>query len=236
MTQLVRSPGAMISSLVFPSLLFAAFVLPQMTGAPDPRHATVAVAQLCVFAFFTTCVFQIGFTVAEMRHEAWFVFLRTLPAGPLPRTVGQIFATTVVAIAGTIPILVLGGLFTDAQLSAGAIARGMLALLCTTIPFCLLGALFGYTLSLRTALGVISLASFLLAFLGGLFVMPATLGPVFDSISMLMPTRGPRELVAAAFVGSQVPWWSVVNLVAWLLIFTAGVVWSFRRDQNERYR
>ncbi|WP_445374763.1 ABC transporter permease [Photorhabdus tasmaniensis] len=234
--ELIRTPGAMASSLIFPSLFFMTFVLPQVVVNPDRNFAVVAVAQLCVFAFFTTSIYQVGFTITEMRHEAWFVFLKTLPVSPVPYLISLIVVTTLVAIVSIIPILFLGALLTNADLSIGAIFRGGLALLITTVPFCLLGAWFGYTLSQRSALGVISLASFVLAFLGGLFVMPDTLGSVFDMISMIMPTRGPRELVAAAFLGTTLPWWSIINLVVWSLIILGGVVWSSRRDWYERYQ
>ncbi|GAA4891263.1 hypothetical protein HNR25_001127 [Streptomonospora salina] len=61
------------------------FVVADGAIAGDPQAATLATAQITVVAVMNACLLNFGVGVAEERARAWDPYLRTLPAGPVPR-------------------------------------------------------------------------------------------------------------------------------------------------------
>lgn len=82
----VRVPIAVIGSVVFPTLAFCLFVLPQRTVTENSEYATGAIASMIVFAFMSAGLFSIGLDLADQRSKPWAPYLRTLPGAPGART------------------------------------------------------------------------------------------------------------------------------------------------------
>ena len=69
----------------------------------------------------------------------------------------------------------------------------------------------------------------LLSFLGGLFIPLTQYAPVVRDIAYWTPMYGVSE-VARAPLTHELPWYAVVNAVAWLGLFIGGAAWRMAKD------
>lgn len=231
-----RVPIAIIGSIVFPTLAFCLFVLPQRIVIDDPEFATAAVASMIVFAFMSAGLFAIGLDMAEQRSKPWAPYLRTLPAAPLARIIGMMAATLAISLVAAVPLLVVGGLFTSAAPTIPHLLAGLGLVVLTAVPSALIGMIIGTTLGPKAAIAVTQVAMFLLAFGGGLFLPPAMFPDWLDAASRVLPIRQAREIVVAAALGDTIPLWAVLGIIAWTLVLGALAVWLYRRDEGRRFR
>ena len=79
-----RTPIAVIGSAFWPAASMLAFVVPFV--GDDPVAATYATASMVTFAVMSTNLFQYGVGVADDRVQPWEPYVRTLPAGAVPRS------------------------------------------------------------------------------------------------------------------------------------------------------
>lgn len=231
-----RVPMALIGTFVFPALALVFFVVPQRVVADNPEYATQAVISMSVFAVMVNALFNFGMTTSQAREKPWDPYLRTLPAPAIARLLAQILAVGLIGILAIIPVIVVGGFLTAAEASPLRILAGVAALLAASIPFMLVGAAIGYSLSFKAALVVIQIAMFGFAFLGGLFLPPSMFAPWLDVASAVTPTRQAREFVVWAVQGGTLEWWAWVGLLGWSVALLALALFLFRRDEGRRFR
>lgn len=232
----VRVPIAVIGSVVFPTLAFCLFVLPQRTVTENSEYATGAIASMIVFAFMSAGLFSIGLDLADQRSKPWAPYLRTLPGAPGARIAGLVLATLVVAVVAMVPLLVVGGLFTQARPGWLPALAAVGLVIVTAVPSLLIGVIIGTTAGPKAAIAVTQVAMFLLAFGGGLFLPPSMFPDWLDVASRFLPIRQAREIVVGAATGTEIPLWAVLGIVAWTIVLGALAVWLYRRDQGRRYR
>lgn len=232
----VRIPIAIIGSIVFPTLAFCMFVLPQRYVADDPEMATAAVASMVVFAFMAAGLFSIGLDLAEQRSKPWAPYLRTLPGAPAARIIGLIAATVVIALVAMIPLLVVGALFTAAEIAPLNLLAAIGLVVVTAIPSMLIGVIIGTACGPKAAIAVTQVVMFLLAFGGGLFLPPVMFPDWLNAASMVLPVRQAREIVIATAIGAEIPLWAVLGIAAWTVALAVIAIWLARRDEGRRYR
>jgi ABC-2 type transport system permease protein len=232
----MRVPIAIIGTIVFPSLAFLFFVVPQAMVAGDPVFATQAVISLSVFAVMSNSLFSFGLTIAENREKPWDPYLRTLPAPGISRVLAHILSTGLLGIVAIIPLIVLGGLLTAAEADFAHIVLGILALAVSVLPFMLIGIAIGYSMPSKAAIAVVQVVMFGLAFGGGLFLPPVIFADWLNNISMWLPSRHAREFVIWAVQGGELPLWVILGIVAWTAVTLALALVLFRRDEGRRYR
>jgi ABC-2 type transport system permease protein len=231
-----RVPIAVIGSLVFPTLAFCLFVLPQGPVTSNSQAATAAVASMTVFAFMSAGLFSIGLSLADQRAKPWEPYTRTLPARPEARIGGLILATLVIAIAAMVPLLVVGTLFTAAAPAALDLIAAIALVILTSVPAMLIGIIIGTVSGPKAAIAITQVAMFLLAFGGGLFLPPQMFPAWLDAVSQALPIRQAREIVVGTATGSGVPAWAVIGILAWTAVLGALAVWLHRRDEGRRFR
>ncbi len=232
----MRVPIAVIGSIVFPSLAFCLFVLPQRAVVEDPEIATAAVASMVVFAFMSAGLFSIGLDLADQRAKPWAPYLRTLPGSPAARIIGLMACTLIIAAAAMMPLLLIGGILTAARPAAPALLSAIALVVATAIPSALIGVIIGTTCGPKAAIAVTQVAMFLLAFGGGLFLPPQLFPQWLDVASALLPVRQAREIVVGAALGTGAPSWAIAGIVGWTIMLGALAVWLYRRDEGRRYR
>lgn len=231
----IRVPVAVVFNLVFPALLFLLFVVPIGAVSGDPLAASAATAQLTVFAVMNTFLLNFGVGVADERARAWDPYLRTLPAGPVPRLAGRLLHGLVFAVLSVIPVLVISALLTEATATPAQIVLGLLVVIGTTLPFLFGGLAIGYRLPVKAALPVAQLALLPMAFVGGLFLPPETFPGWLNTISRLLPTRGARDLTAWVVSGQPAVAVTVFALVGWIVLTGCLAVLSYQRDEGRRF-
>ena len=150
----MRVPIAIIGTMVFPTLAFCLFVLPQSVVTESSEFATAAVCSMVVFAFMSASLFSIGIDLAEQRSKPWWPYLRTLPGSPVTRIIGLMAATLTLSLAALIPLVVIGALFTAASVSLGSFFAAIGLVVLTAIPSSLLGVIIGTTSGPKAAIAV----------------------------------------------------------------------------------
>jgi ABC-2 type transport system permease protein len=232
----MRVPIAVIGSLVFPALALLFFVVPQKVVAADPVFATQAVISLSVFAVMSNSLFNFGISISEDREKPWDPYLRTLPVPGLARVLAYVFSIGMMGLVAILPVIVIGGLFTEAEASAGRILLGLLALAASALPFMLIGIAIGYSMPSKAAIAVVQVVMFGFAFAGGLFLPPLLFAPWLDTLSKFFPSRQAREFVIWAVQGGELEPWVWLGMIAWTVVLTVVVLVLFRRDEGRRYR
>ncbi|MBA2308237.1 MAG: ABC transporter permease [Pseudonocardiales bacterium] len=231
----IRVPIAVISSAMFPALSLLFFVVP-FDYAQEPTSATTAVAQLTVFSVMSSMLFTYGIGIAEERERSWDPYLRTLPAGAQPRIAGRFATGAVFMLLGLVPLLLVGAFGTAATITPTRLLLGIGSLLIAALPFLFGGLAIGYSLSAKTALPVVQIVFFPLAFAGGLLLPPAIFPSWLDTFSLVLPSRGARELVVWASVGTEPNMLALLVFALWIVATAGLAVWAYRRDEGQRFR
>jgi len=232
----MRVPIAIIGSLVFPTLAFCLFVLPQSTVTQTPEYATAAIASMIVFAFMSASLFSIGLDLAEQRSKPWWPYLRTLPGSAAARIIGLMAATLIISIVAMIPLLIVGGLFTTASVAMPDLLAAIGLVILTAVPSALLGIVIGTTAGPKAAIAITQVVMFLLAFGGGLFLPPLLFPHWLDVASSFLWVRQAREIVVGAALGTEIPPWAILGILAWTAVLGILAVWLYKRDEGRRYR
>jgi ABC-2 type transport system permease protein len=231
-----RVPMAVVGNIAFPALSFLFFIVPQSALRDDPGAATSAAGQLALVSVLSVCLFSFGLGTAEERSTPWDPYLRTLAAGVAPRLGAKVITGLAFAAVGVGVIAVIAALLTSATATPGQLATAVLALLVAGTPFLLMGIALGYLLPVKAALPAVQMIFLPMAFAGGLFLPPWLFPRWLDVISLLLPSRGGRDLVVSQLTSSAVPSTAVVNVVVWTLLMGGLAAWAYRRDEGRRFR
>ncbi|MCK2218931.1 ABC transporter permease [Actinomadura sp. ATCC 31491] len=229
----IRVPIGLLASALFPAISMVAFVVP-FTGQ-DPALATTATGGLMFFGAMSSALIGLAMTVSQDRELPWNPYLRTLPAGPLPRFAGRMLARLAVMLVSVLPVLAVGALFTEATITPGRLALGLAALVAGSVPFMLMGLFIGFTLSSKAAMAVSQVLFFPMAIVGGLLMPPQVLPDFINVVSPYVPTRGAAELIWWAIAGTRPDVVALVMLAVWTLATAAAAAWAYRRDEGRRF-
>lgn len=232
----MRVPIAVIGSLVFPALALLFFVVPQRVVAENPVFATQAVIALSVFAVMSNSLFSFGLSISEDREKPWDPYLRTLPVPGMARVLAYVFSIGLMGLVAILPVVLIGGLFTAAEASAGRIVFGLAMLALSALPFMLIGICIGYSMPSKAAIAVVQVVMFGFAFAGGLFLPPVLFADWLNTLSKFFPSRQARELVIWAVQGGELEPWAWLGIVVWTVVLLALALVLFRRDEGRRYR
>ncbi|BCJ43848.1 ABC transporter [Actinoplanes ianthinogenes] len=231
--ELFRIPIAVIGGAFWPAAAMLAFVVP-FTG-DDPAGATYAAASMITFAVMSTNLFQYGIGVAEDRAQPWDPYVRTLPAGALPRFTGRIVAGLTNMAISMIPVVIIAALFTPASVSGPEFLAAAAATAVISVPFILLGLSIGYSMPQKAAIVVAQVLFLPLAFGGGLMGSPGWQPGFVATIAPYLPTGGAVRLMWAAVGDYPFQWASAVSLLAWTVALGGLAVLAFRRDEGRRF-
>lgn len=239
----LRIPIAVISSAIFPTMTFLFFILPQPAITSDPFAALMALAQLAMFGVLSAFLFGYGIGVAEDRANPWTTYLRTLPVGPVPGTVGRAVTAMLFSFIALLPLFLIGALATSAlePYTAGTLGwwrlpSTIVVLLLAGLPFLFLGLTIGYLCTAKVAIAVVQVVFFPLAFVGGMLLPPMIFPDWLNTVSLATPSRVTRDLAVQMLSGTGMHASTVPVLIGWTLVFGALALWANRRDQGRRFR
>ncbi|MGX6601558.1 ABC transporter permease [Micromonosporaceae bacterium Da 78-11] len=229
----IRIPIAVIGSAFWPAASMLAFVVPFV--GQDPTYATYATASMITFAVMSTNLFQYGIGVAEDRVQPWDPYVRTLPAGALPRFAGRILAGLCLMVFSLLPVVLIATFFTAATVSPLAFLAAVGVTAVISMPFILMGLAIGYSLPQKAAIVVAQVLFFPLAFGGGLMTAPGGAPGFVEDLAPYLPTGGAVRLMWATVGDYPFDIGSVVSLVVWTVLLGGLALWAYRRDEGRRF-
>jgi ABC-2 type transport system permease protein len=228
--ELVRYPAYLVPTLILPSVFFLFFVTPG-----PPQEAAVRMATFAGFAVIGVAFFQFGVGIAIDRASPWEAYLRTLPIGPSVRLGARLVSAAVFAGAAAALLVATAVVTSVVSLPAEGWARLGATLLAGVVPFALLGIALGYWAPAKGALPIANLLYLVLAYAGGLWILPSHLPGVVAAISRFLPTRALSDALVGAARGAPVDARSWLALALFASVFACAAVAGFCRDEGRRF-
>jgi ABC-2 type transport system permease protein len=230
--QHLRAPGYLLPTLALPGLFYFLFEGQDQ----DAGLVTHLMASYAMWAILGVAFFQFGVGIAEERTTPWERFLRTLPLSAGQRLAGRVLSAAVFAAAAAAVVIVEAHLVNPVRVAADRWLPWTLALLAGGVVVALGGIALGYWVSRRAATALAMLAWLLLAYLGGLWALPAELPGWAEEVSPYLPTRVWAEVTWAAVEGRSASLGDWLGLLAWAAAFAVLALWGYRRDEGTSYR
>lgn len=231
--EIFRIPIAVVGSAFWPAASMLAFVVP--FAGDDPVGATYATASMITFAVMNTNLFQYGIGVAEDRAQPWDPYMRTMPAGAMPRFLGRILAGLLMMVVSLLPVVVIAALFTEASVSPAAFLTAVVVCAVISVPFIMMGLAIGYALPQKAALVVAQVLFLPLAFGGGLLMPPGGAPGFIAWLSPYLPTGGAARLMWATLTDFPFDLGATLALAGWTVVLGGLAVLAYRRDEGRRF-
>ncbi|CAB4703176.1 MAG: hypothetical protein F2663_07375 [Actinobacteria bacterium] len=229
-TELSRSPGYVIPTLLFPLGFYAAFGLQVRSG--DVRAVAVSFAG---FAAIGVALFQFGVGIAAERASPWEAVMRALPVDATTRLSARAIVAAVFATGAALPVVALAVAVKHPHIPVVGWIAVATALILGSAPFAALGFAIGHAVPPRTALPITNVIYLAIAYLGGMWSTPGTLPTIVSSIAPYMPTHAFRDTLVAAAAGQQPPPTAVGLLVLYTAFFAALAAAAAATDELRRH-
>jgi ABC-2 type transport system permease protein len=230
----VRNRRTLAFTLIMPIALFLLIGLSlrntPLTSTPISRGGpSVAAYILISMAVYGAMVASTsaGGAVAVERATGWSRQLRLTPLNPIAYIAIKILSSLVlglIAVLGTFA----AGIVTGIRMPIYVWVLAGLAAWLGSLVFTSLGLFIGYLVPSENVMQFLGPILAILALFGGLFT-PLPAGTLHD-ISSWTPVYGLGEIARAPLTGDAFDWWAVVNIIAWLVVFSVGAALTFRRD------
>ncbi|MDA8070832.1 MAG: ABC transporter permease [Actinomycetota bacterium] len=230
--RLLRNRRTIVFTIVVPVLFFLLFGL-------NSAYASRAVGRGNVSAFIMISMALYGAVLATSsggamvsveRLAGWSRQLRITPLQPAAYIAIKMATSLVLGLAAVLAVYTAGILTHKPSMPAELWVATGAALWIGSLLFAAFGLFVGYLLPSENVMQVIGFALMLFSFGGGLFIPLSQFSHPLRVLATYTPLYGLNELVHYPLVQGAFDWTWTANLVAWLVIFTAGATWRFRKD------
>ncbi len=229
LTRMLRNRRTIVFTFVFPAALFLAIGSGSGTDQ-SVGHGNVAAYIMVSMALYGAALTAAagGAMVATERAMGWSRQLRLTPLHPAVYISMKALIALILGAVAIAVVNVVGVLQNKASMPGHVwVECAVLTLVCTMV-FAALGVFVGYLVPGENAMQILGPGLALLSFLGNVFI-PIDSGSTLWNIAALTPMFGVAEVSRAPLTG-ELPWYAVVNAVAWLAIFVAGAAWRMSKD------
>jgi ABC-2 type transport system permease protein len=195
-------------------------------------HGNVSAVEMISIALFgaVSATAACGAMVSVERVAGWSRQLRVTPLSPAAYVVIKMLTSLVLAAGAVAAVYLVGAVTNKVSMPAGLWVITGCCVWAGSLLFAAFGLFAGYLLPSENVAQVTTLALTLCSFAGGLFIPFSQFSPGLQDVARFTPLYGLSQLAHDPLTGGTVPWSWIVNLAVWLAIFTAGAVWSLRRD------
>jgi ABC-2 type transport system permease protein len=229
---LLRSPGYVVPTVIFPAMFYVLFDLPFARMRADVANATTLA--FIAFAIVGVTLYQFAVGIAQERGRPWERYLRTLPVATAVRFGARIVTAMLFGLLTAAVVAIVARALTPIDLSLAQWLTVAFYALCGGIPFVLMGIAIGYWTSARAAVPIATACNLLLAFAGGLWMPPQDLPAFVQAVSPYLPTRMFADLLWSV-TGSASAERALAGLAAYTVIFAIAAARGYRRDERTRY-
>ena len=228
--RMLRNRRTIIFTLILPAALLLSFG--GQKGWDDKSGSgNVAAYILISMALYGAALTAAagGSMVALERSLGWSRQLRLTPLNPVVYIMMKALVALVMGALAITAVNLVGILQGKAEMPTYVwILTPFLTLACT-LTFAALGVFIGYVVPGENAMQILGPGLALLSFLGGVFIPLDQYSDVVRHIAYWTPMYGVAE-IARSLLTSELPWYAVVNAVAWFAIFVAGAAWRMSKD------
>lgn len=230
LVRMLRNRRTIVFTLVLPAALLLTVGnqsgTDQRTGSGNVA-AYILISMALYGAALTAAA--IGSSVALERAVGWSRQLRLTPLHPVAYVSVKALVALAMGALAIVTVNVVGIVQGRADMPVHVwLEAGVVTLVCT-LTFAALGVFVGYLVPSENAMQILGPGLALLSFLGGVFIPLDTYAEVVRQIAYWTPMFGVAE-VARAPLTHDLPWYAVVNAVAWFALFLAGAAWRMSRD------
>ena len=227
--RMLRNRRTVVFTLILPAALFLT------VGNSQDMDDRVGSGNVSAYLLISMALYGASLTaaatgamVAVERAEGWSRQLRLTPLHPVAYILTKAFVALFMGGIAILTVNIVGLIQGHAEMPvATRIGAALITLLCM-LTFAALGVFVGYLVPSENAMQIIGPGLALLSFLGGVF-WPLTTGSAVWHVAVFTPMYGVAE-VARAPLTHELPWYAVVNTIAWFLIFVAGAAWRMSKD------
>jgi ABC-2 type transport system permease protein len=170
-----------------------------------------------------------GSMVAMERAVGWSRQLRLTPLNPVAYILMKALVALCMGALAIAAVNVVGIWQGKAEMPTHVwVASAAVTLFCT-LTFAALGVFVGYIVPGENAMQILGPGLALLSFLGGVFIPLDQYSDAVRHVAYWTPMYGVSE-IARAPLTHDLPWYAVVNAVAWFALFVAGAAWRMSKD------
>ena len=230
--RLLRNRRTVIFTLVTPSIFFLLFGLNAAYASQSAGHGNVSAFILISMALYGAVLATTsgGAMISIERAQGWTRQLRLTPLSPPAYVATKMLTSMVLGFVSVVAVYVVGFVTHKPSMPGYLWIVTGLCVWVGSLLFAAFGLFLGYLLPTENVMQFMGFIMILLAFGGGLFVPLSQYPHALQVLAKLTPLYGVNQLVHWPLTGGAMDVWWVVNAVAWLVIFTVGAVWRFRKD------
>jgi ABC-2 type transport system permease protein len=233
--RLLRNRRTVIFALLIPPLFFLLFGLNKAYAYQSAGHGNVSAFIMISMALYGAVLATTsgGAMVSIERAQGWSRQLRLTPLSPVSYIMIKMLTAMVLGAAAVTAVYVVATLSGVPAIKPGYAYLWIVTPVCVwigSLVFAAFGLFLGYLLPTENVMQYLGIALMLFAFGGGLFIPLSQFPHAIRVLAHYTPLYGLNQLVHAPLIGGGIHLVWVANAVAWLVIFTAGAVWRFRKD------
>ncbi len=232
---LVREPGFILPTLLFPLVFYVFFGLLFGKSGLSGQMPTFLMVTYGVFGIMSPALFGFGASVAMDRDKGWMAIKQVSPMPPIQLLLAKIMSAIVFAAFIVFGLFFLGAAFGDVTLYKSQWLSLAVLLLVGTLPFCALGMAVGFWVKGSAAIAVVNLIYLPSAFLSGLWIPIKFLPEWLQQFAYVLPPFHLSQLglkIIDLDIGG-----SLITHVLALLLFTLLCLWvavlGYKKSQSE---
>ena len=230
--RLLRNRRTLVVTMVMPVVFFLLFGLNSAYANQRAGHGNVSAFIMISMALYGAVIATTsgGAMVSIERAAGWSRQLRLTPLTPVAYVAMKAMTSLVLGLGSVVIVYLVGGITGKPSMPLYLWAVTALCVWLGSLLFAAFGLFLGYLLPTENVMQIMGLIMVLLSFAGGLFIPLSQYPHAFQVLAKFTPLYGLNQLAHAPLTGGTVDGWWFVNLFAWLVIFTAGAAWRFRKD------
>ncbi|HXZ66291.1 MAG TPA: ABC transporter permease [Streptosporangiaceae bacterium] len=230
--RLTRNPRTVIIALVVPAAFFLLFGLNRSYDSLAVGHGNYSAFVMISLALYGAVLATTfgGAMVSMERSQGWSRQLRLTPLTPAAYIAIKVATALVLGATSVAAVYIVGAVTHKASMSTGLWIGTGLSVWVGSLLFAAFGLFIGYLLPAENVMQLIGLILGLLSFVGGLFIPVSEFAVAVQDVAKWTPLYGLNQLVHTPLLGNGVDWTWVVNVLGWLVIFSGGAMWRFRKD------
>ncbi|GHH81404.1 ABC transporter [Streptomyces sulfonofaciens] len=230
----LRNKKFLFFSVVYPAVLY---LILAGTASKDSKVAgtsltlpTYYMVAMASFGALTAVLMGNSERIAKERESGWVRQLRLTSLPGSGYVLGKISSAAVVSLPSIVIVFVLAAVLKGVTLSASQWLALTGSIWAGSLVFAALGVAIGYLATGDAVRPITMITYFALSLLGGLWI-PTTGFPTWlQNIVQWLPTHAYSAVGQAIELGHTPQWKDFAILVAYLLIFTGGAAWLYRKD------